>query len=196
LVFFHSGFAFGPEDMLQCLEVTGDRFVVMTPMLRGENGGAGSFELWGGEVKDARAAIRWLAEREDVDPDQIYAFGHSVGGGVSALLSLVDNVPVRHTGSCGGLYPPSIFDEWADQLPFNDCPAERMTRLLIGNESHMLRDHFAYLGRQDPLEATSSLATEAPTNGSRLRIERVDGDHFTSFAPALRAYLGEIQKPK
>ena len=87
-----------------CLPFLAAGFAVMTPTLRGENGNPGSFELFYGEVDDAEAAVRFLAAQPRIDSKRIYTFGHSVGGGISALLSLRPEIPVRKGGSSGGLY--------------------------------------------------------------------------------------------
>ncbi|WP_419189581.1 S9 family peptidase [Stieleria marina] len=189
LIYLHGGYKLGAEDMTSVLEVTGERFVVMTPAFRGENGNDGTFEMMCGEVDDARGAIRWLATQPFVDPKRIYVFGHSLGGGVSALLSLRDSVPIVHSGSCGGLYPDEIFDEWTDITPFDDTPAERKARLLIGNVEHMQRPHFAYLGKSDPLATIADI----DTRDTQLQIKRVAGDHFSSLKESLRLYIDEIE---
>ena len=163
----------------------------MTPMLRGENGNQGEFELFHGEVDDAAAAARWLSQQPYVDSKRIFAFGHSVGGGVSAMLSLLDNVPIQHSGSSGGLYPPSVFMGWYDIVPFEPSPEERSARLLISNIRLMKREHFAYLGREDTLHDSAEMAAEEMSVISQplLTVEMVPGDHFSSFRGALEAYL-------
>jgi dipeptidyl aminopeptidase/acylaminoacyl peptidase len=71
--------------------------------LRGEDGNPGYHEMFFGEVDDGRAAISWLARQPGIDKSRIYAFGHSAGGVVAALFSLYDDLPLRATGSAGGL---------------------------------------------------------------------------------------------
>ena len=189
LVFFHGGFALGEGDLEACRPAMDAGFVVMAPSLRGENGNPGNFELFLGEVNDARAATKWLAQQNFVDKNRIYGFGHSVGGGVSAMLSLLDDVPIQHSGSSGGLYPPSVFWGWADITPFKNTPEERSARLLIGNIKHMQRPHYAYLGYGDSLQESVSLAQAEMGASSKLTIKMVHGDHFTSFDASLEEYL-------
>lgn len=119
----------------------------MTPMLRGENGNPGNYELFLGEVDDARAAVKWLAGQPYVNPQRIYVFGHSVGGGVAAVLPLLDDVPMRHSGSSGGLYDHTTFLVWQidDTVPFENNPMERSVRLLVGNSQFLQHPHYAYL---------------------------------------------------
>jgi acetyl esterase/lipase len=104
-VFFHGGHAFGAGDFEVCRPLLNAGFAVMTPMLRGENGNPGSFELFFGELDDAVGAVRWVAQQPEIDATKIFTFGHSIGGGVSALVSLAErDVPVLLSGSSGGLY--------------------------------------------------------------------------------------------
>lgn len=194
LVFFHGGFAFGADDLQACRPAMDAGMVVMAPILRGENGNPGNYELFFGEVDDARAAVKWLAAQPYVDPQKIYTFGHSVGGGVSAMLSLMDDVPIQHGGSSGGLYPDGVFAAWqADgMIPFDlQNPEEKRLRMLIGNMRDMRRKHFAYLGASDTMSLFVNDAKQEAA-GSQCQILSVPGDHMTSFDPALREYLKRI----
>ena len=87
VIWFHSGHTFGASDFEEARVFAEAGFAVMTPMLRGENGNPGNFELLCGEVDDAANAVHWLANRSDIDGEHIYCFGHSIGGAVSAMLS-------------------------------------------------------------------------------------------------------------
>lgn len=195
LVCFHGGFAFGADDFAVCEPFRQAGFIVMTPTLRGENGNPGHFELYFGEVDDGRAAIKWLAQQPDVDANRIYAFGHSAGGGITALLSLFDDLPLRHCGSAGGLYPESTFAYWNDISPFDPSnPEERKLRLLLGNVKDMRRTHYAYLGTQDIITELAQIAARAEAaSNQQLKVELLPGDHFSSFEPALRRYLRVCQ---
>lgn len=195
LVFFHGGFAFGAEDLEACRPAMAAGMVVMAPMLRGENGNPGNYELFLGEVDDARAAVQWLAAQSYVDPQRIYTFGHSIGGGVSAVLSLLDDVPIQHGGSSGGLYFEPVFASWMSDgvVPFDmRNPEERHMRLLVGNMRDMRHKHFAYLGTTDTMSLFANTARTEAT-GSLCQILSIPGDHMTSFDPSLRAYLKVIQ---
>ncbi|MEM7560563.1 MAG: alpha/beta fold hydrolase, partial [Planctomycetota bacterium] len=191
LVFLHGGFAFGKGDLDFVRQAITQGYVVMAPMLRGENGNPGNFELFLGEVDDAAAAARWLRSHPRVDPERIYVFGHSVGGGVSAMLSLLDDVPIRHSGSSGGLYPPAVFDHWSDIVPFKATPEARSARLLISNIRLMKRQHFAYLGTEDVMHdaARQAKSEMAGLADPLLELKMVNGDHFSSFEGSLSEYL-------
>ncbi len=193
LVYFHGGFAFGVEDLTEtCQPFMDAGFVVMGPMLRGENGNPGEFQMFYGEIDDARAACQWLAQQPYVNKDRIYTFGHSIGGGVSAMLSMMDNVPIRHGGSSGGMYDQLTFLGWNDMIPFENTPRERSVRLLVGNTQLMQRTHYAYVGiDDDPFDDVVEKLHSTPVE--KLKVETVPGDHFTSFDESIRRYLKVVE---
>ena len=201
LVYYHGGFALSHEELEDCEPFVNDDFVVMIPALRGENGGDGNYELFGGELDDAANAVRWLSKHKNVDTENIYAFGHSVGGGVSAMMSLMDdNLPLKHCGGSGGLYDPGTFFAWRyadedgpDMVPFDPEDAnECLMRLLQGNVRWMKRKHYAYIGVQDtpflPTVAEMRLENMSAPDKTRLNITQLSGDHFTSLEPAVKQY--------
>jgi hypothetical protein len=198
LLYCHGGFAFGASDMEDCRPFVDAGYVVMVPTWRGENGNPGHFELFLGEVDDARAAAQWLAEQPTVDADRVYAFGHSAGGGIAAVLSLLEDVPVQITGSAGGVYDHDTFLGWSDIVPFENTPEERSRRLLVGNIRHMQRPHIAYYGTQDfGFDGTvAKAADEAQAAGmpDMFQGESVPGDHFTSLQPSMERFLREIEQ--
>ena len=195
VVYFHGGFAFGMSELEDCRPFLDAGFAVMTPTLRGENGNPGSFELMYGEVDDAEAAVRWLASHPSIDSKRIYTFGHSVGGGISALLSLRADVPIRRGGSSGGLYSKDVFSGWKEFVPFDlSLEKEKNLRLLVGNIGFMQREHIAYIGRMDGLaRVVPEAESEARRSSAPLTIKLVEGDHFSSLAPAISAFVETLR---
>jgi acetyl esterase/lipase len=196
IVYFHGGFALGTWDFAQCQPLLDAGYAVMLPMLRGENGNPGHFELLYGEVDDAHAALRWLAQQNRIDKGRLYAFGHSTGGGLSALLSLWDDVPILASGSAGGLYPYSAFAGWSELLPFDRRnPLERQLRLLLGNTADMKLPHYAYIGESDEMKSVVGPAEEeVKQTNAPLTIRIVEGDALTSLQPSMRRFVKDIER--
>ena len=195
IVYLHGGFALGKQDLYDAVEFYKAGFAVMTPMLRGENGNPGDFEFMMGEVDDAVAATQWLATQPFIDPQHIYVFGHSIGGGIAALIALHGDANVRHSASSGGLYGPDAFERWKDLAPFDtDNANERRARLLRGNERWMLRPHHAYIGSDDDmLRSLPPTLTSSTARESMLRLEVIDGNHASSLAGAIERYIRLIE---
>ena len=173
-------------------------FVVMLPTFRGEMGNPGHFEFALGEVDDAKAAIVWLGEQPFVDRTRIYAFGWSYGGFLSAMLSLLDDVPLRHSGSIGGLLSPGLFNDFeAGALPFDRSNVEENElRSLVGNIRWMKRKHYAYMGSADSFYVPAIVAAkhEMARGASLLEIVMVPGEHFGSALPGIALYFDLIER--
>ncbi|MGZ3450639.1 MAG: alpha/beta hydrolase family protein [Polyangiales bacterium] len=126
-MYLHGGFALGRGDLDDCDGARKAGFAVFLPSLRGENGNPGDFEYGFGELDDALAAIRFAAALPGIDPKRVVVFGHSMGGMLSALTSLFQDLPAVATGSAGGLFDERLFG--ATPIPFADSPMERRLRL-------------------------------------------------------------------
>lgn len=193
LVYLHGGFALGEGDLTDCELFRKAGYIVFAPSYRGENGNEGIFELMYGEVDDAKAAVQWINKQSYVDTNHIYVFGHSIGGGVSAMLALQKEVPMRFSGSCGGLY--DRFVGWEDIVPFSlQNPVETIMRTPLRHVKSMMYDHYAFLGTEDG----NSAAVKKPElyKGTKLHIITVPGDHFASLKPATEQFLEIINQQK
>lgn len=199
LIFCHGGFAADANDMLCVAPFVNGDYIIMGPAWRGESGNPGDFELMLGEVDDAANAARWLAKQPYVDPDHIYMFGHSIGAGISALVSLLDDVPIRHSGGSGGLYFPQFFEAWKDDTtPFDyRNKKECGMRILVDNTDFMLRKHYAYIGNEDePFVPVVKFYQSGKVSAPLLHTELVSGDHFTSFSEAVQRYFNVVEKDR
>jgi acetyl esterase/lipase len=191
IVYLHGGWALGPSDVTDCEAFMKAGYIVFAPTYRGENGNDGIYELMLGEVDDAKEAIKWISKQPYVDGTKIYAFGHSAGGGISAMLSLQKDIPLKICGSSGGIYT-SGFPGWDDMRPFDiNNKMEGKMRVLIENIPSMLRPHYAYLGTEDVFEIEN--ITNKSKN-SKLTVTPVKGDHFTSLKPSMDIFLQAISK--
>jgi predicted acyl esterase len=95
IVFLH-GFGGNRESMnalVAAYGITGQSYAVLTFDARGHGQSGGLVGVDGPrEVADTRAVFQWLADRADVDGNNIGAWGISYGGG-AVLNSLVAGVP-------------------------------------------------------------------------------------------------------
>ncbi|NND98772.1 MAG: prolyl oligopeptidase family serine peptidase [Pirellulaceae bacterium] len=195
IVYYHSAHALGVSDWELMQPFLDAGFAVLTPSLRGENGNPGNFELFGGELDDAINAIRYVANRADVDAERIYTFGHSVGGGLTSLLSLSPtDVPIRMGGSCSGIYAREDFAKWGEQCPFDpqDYQITRV-RVLDGNLSHVHHRHIAYVGSHDPMITTANrIQRRQQADDAKIDVVEILGDHLSVLPIALKKYLSLI----
>jgi len=193
LVYLHGGFAYDHGDLKVPALFREAGFAALAPTYRGENGNPGDFELFRGELDDAIAAIRWVAAREEVDPARIYVFGHSAGGGLADLSTLVPGLPVRRAGSAGSAYTEQLFFSLEqDLIPFDPSDrTERRARLLGPYLREIRTPLHLYAGTEDPdaLVGGRAFAARARRLGSPLHFETVPGDHLTSLDEAARRFL-------
>jgi dienelactone hydrolase len=202
VVYFHGAFALAPKDLEAVQPLLDAGFVVLMPALRGENGNPGRLELLYGEVDDAVAAVRWLAARPEVDGEHVYAVGHSIGGGIAALVALRPDAPVRLTGSVGGLYVPETFQRWsrsegnAGLVRFDAArPDEGSLRTLAGNVRDVVHPHLAYVGEDDTWFHPNAerVRAEAARWGAPVTVTIVPGDHMTCLSPGLDRFVAAMQ---
>jgi poly(3-hydroxybutyrate) depolymerase len=192
LVFFHGGSEQNAFFVEQAKAFRDAGFVVLFPMLRGENGNPGVWESLLGEIDDAAAAVRWIAAQPFVDPARIYTYGHSTGAAVALLLSLRDDMPVRLSGSSAGLYTEDSLKKWTN-APFDvNDEHERRMRTPINFIQTMGHRHVTFVGR-DEYSAERVAEFRRLAAGSQLEIREVDGDHMGCLQPALTQFF-EIVK--
>ena len=75
VLFLHGGFAFGEGDWDMPEPYRDDGYVVMIPILRGENGLPGSYTMFYDEVDDALTASAALASLPYMDSSRIFVSG-------------------------------------------------------------------------------------------------------------------------
>jgi len=194
LLYLHPGYNLSSRTAACATPFMTAGMVVMWPMYRGENGSPGSFELFLGEVDDAAAAAQWLAAQPQVDGKRVYAFGWSSGGGIAALLSLMD-APIRHSGSSGGMFGPNL-NQIGFRLPYDTTSvAEWEMRSLPANIRWMRHPHYAYVEQgEDDFWGSSLVLIERATRGQRtlLHLTMVPGTHSSIYREAVRRYLNVI----
>jgi len=189
VLFLHGGFAFGADDWEQTRPFQDAGFVVLTPMLRGENGLPGSYSMFYNEVEDVLAAAESLAQLPYVDGNRLYVAGHSVGGTLTLLAALTSD-RFRAAASFSGS-PDQV--SWArgqsELVPFDpsDKREFQMRSPLAFPRSFRCPTRL-YYGSQEILFASNSKKTAelARAAGRDVEAVSVPGDHFTSVDPAMR----------
>ena len=199
VIYLHGGFSLGYSDMGNCQPFIDAGYIVLAPTYRGENGNEGNFELFMGEIDDAKAAIKWVSEQPFTDKENIFVFGHSIGGAMSLMLSFHSDVLIKKSGSSSGIYDTATIDYWATEekiIPFDHRnPDELYFRLPIFTLEYMKRPHYIYIGNEDGFEDYKNFQSELYPNGrTLLRISEVEGDHSTSLSNAMNEFIIEIKK--
>lgn len=196
MVYAHGGFALGEGD-LHTAELFADAgMLVFLPAVRGENGNPGHYEMFFAEVDDLLAATRYVATRPDVDPERIFVFGHSAGGGLSSLLALHADAPVAATGSAGGMYLPiALLDFGPELLPFDmDDAWETQLRSMLPHAGRLQIPHTAYVGEDDEfiMQDIEEIRELGARGGSLFALEIVEGDHHTSLDRAAIDFMTRV----
>jgi dipeptidyl aminopeptidase/acylaminoacyl peptidase len=197
VLFLHGGFAFGAEDWEQAQPFRDAGFVVMTPMLRGENGLPGSYSMFYDEIDDVLAAADSLGRLPYVDNQRLYVAGHSVGG-TMALLAAMTPKRFRAAASFSGS-PDQV--AWArgqeGLVPFDPADQQefQMRSALAFPRSFKCPVRL-YYGTEEFLFAASSAKTAQLAQAANLDVEAVSvpGDHLTSVAPAMRQCIPFFQQ--
>jgi len=101
VLYLHSGWAFDEDDWDETEPLRKAGYVVMIPLLRGENGQSGHFSVFYDEITDVLAAADVLAEQPFVDAERIFIAGHSEGG-TEAMLAAMSSNRFRAVASFSG----------------------------------------------------------------------------------------------
>jgi dienelactone hydrolase len=195
IVFLHGGFAMDENDWAVGRELIKQGYIVFMPQLRAENGNAGNFEMFGGEVDDAIAAGVYLQRVPGVDSKRVYVVGHSVGGSLAILAAQMPS-PYKASASLSGF---ARLTEWIDHFP-------RIVPFDLKNASERaIRDPYLYVSSvQVPLfmftEESNLYAVEANrafceavARTSSCRHTVIKGDHQTMIEPAIRATVAQFR---
>ena len=188
VLFLHGGFAIGDDDWQMAQPYRDAGYIVMMPVLRGENGQTGDYSMFYDEVKDVVSAADYLAARPDVDPKHIYAAGHSVGGTLT-LLAAMTTTRFRAAASFSGS-PNQV--EWSksqpELIPFDPKDTrEYQMRSPIAFATSFKCPVRMYYGSNETLFGTPSQRTAELAKEKKLDVEAVSvpGDHFTAVPAAM-----------
>jgi dienelactone hydrolase len=190
VIFLHGGFAFGEDDWEMTQPFRDAGYVVMTPILRGENGLPGSYSMFYNEVDDVLAATDAFAKMPHVDNKRMFIAGHSVGGTITLLTVMTSN-RFRAAASYSGS-PDQV--AWArgqgEVVPFdsNNKMEFQMRSPLAYPRSFKCPVRMFYGSQELFLFSSSSQKTAQLAKGANLDVEavQVPGDHMSAVDPAIR----------
>ena len=196
ILFLHGGFAFGPDDWKMAKPYRDAGYIVMVPMLRGENGQAGFFSMFYDELTDVLAAADFLRNQPFVDPERMYVAGHSAGATLALLAA----------ETYSGFRAAAAFDGSPDQqLLFNGSAQKPLVPKEVVFDRMDLRElqvrsplayaysfkcptRLYYSTQASCLYQNASLRTAALAKGRGLDVEAIKiwGTHFSHVAPAMK----------
>jgi dienelactone hydrolase len=182
LLFLHGGFAFSAEDWAMAKPFVDAGFVVMMPILRGENGQPGTFTLFYNEVDDVLAAADRLAKMPNVDPSRFFIVGHSVGGTLALLAAMRSNL-FHAAASFSGAPDASPLARVPQLVVFDGSdPAEFQIRSPLTFATSFKCATRLFYGSEEPLFAGLSQETARRAQERKLDVAAVEvpGDHFSA----------------
>ncbi|MBI3439820.1 MAG: prolyl oligopeptidase family serine peptidase [Proteobacteria bacterium] len=187
VVFAHGGFAFGAEDFEMARPYLDAGFVVITPMVRAENGMPGAYTMFYNEVDDIVAAGAYARALRNVDPSRVFLAGHRVGG-TSAMLAAQASTQFRASASFSGSPDQVTFCEaWERIVPFdltNATELEMRSPLSYAASFKAPARLFHAVGEVcgPDMELTAGVARAA---GRDVQVRAVPGDHFSAVPAAM-----------
>ncbi len=188
VIFLHGGFAFGAGDFEMGEPYRKAGFVLVTPMLRGENGQAGHFSMFYDEVDDVLALAEHMRKQPYVDPSRIFLAGHSAGGTVTLLSAMASPVFAR-VASFSASPDQALFTSgppWNEIAPFDTSNARELEmRSPLAYATSLKSPTRLYVGSQEASYRVTTPKLAALAKAAKLDVESTEmkGDHF-SYVPA------------
>jgi dienelactone hydrolase len=198
VLFLHGGFAFGADDWEMTKPFRDAGFVVLMPILRGENGQPGTFSFYYDEVEDVLAAADTLAAQPNVDASRIYVTGHSAGGAL-AMLAAMASKRFRAVASLAGSPDPTVHKDDIELIPFdpNDADEFRMRSPLEFATSFKCPARL-YFGADETWLNPRAQKTARRAKRAGLDVEAIEvaGDHFSMTTPAIKLAIAFFEQQR
>jgi acetyl esterase/lipase len=188
VLFLHGGFSFGQDDWEMAAPFRDAGFVVMTPILRGENGQPGDYTLFYDEVDDVLAAADYLAKLPFVDPSRIFVAGHSIGGTLTLLAAQASNRFAAAAAFSGSPDQRAFLRGQERLAPFDlgDMRELQLRSPLAYAESFKCPTRL-YRGDQESFFANiEEVASVARTKGLDVAAVVVPGNHYSALPEEIR----------
>jgi dipeptidyl aminopeptidase/acylaminoacyl peptidase len=197
VLFLHGGWAFGADDWEMAEPFRDAGFVVMAPLLRGENGQPGNFTMFYDEVDDVLAAADALAKIPGVDPARIYLSGHSAGGTLTMLAAMASD-RFRAAASLSGSADRIAFVRSGFQkvTPFDQHEIrEFQVRSAVAYATSFKCPTRLYYGKDESYfdGETRRTAGLAKRKGLDVEAVQVPGDHMSCVPAAMQQAIRFFQ---
>jgi dienelactone hydrolase len=181
VLFLHGGFAADADDWQMAQPYRDAGYVVMLPLLRGENGQPGDYTMFYNEVEDVLAAANYLIARPNVDATRLYLAGHSVGGTLVMLTAMTTD-RFRAAASFSGSPDQIAWSKGQETLiPFDPADMQEFQmRSPIAFATSFKSPVRIYYGSREQYFSSSSQRTASLARQKQLDVEAisVSGDHF------------------
>ena len=197
VLYAHGGWALGAGDFEEARAFVDEGFAVLLPAWRGENGNPGHFEMYYGEVDDARAALAYLAAVPGVDAKRLYAAGHSAGGSLVMLLAEL-SPRLCKAAACGGFPDMHFYVLLKKQNPFGVAPFDWQdpAEADLRSPRRYVKDLHCplalYFGEEDKfyLAQAKMMKIEAENTGKQVVVETIPGaGHSSALGSAIRQMI-------
>jgi dipeptidyl aminopeptidase/acylaminoacyl peptidase len=197
VLFLHGGWGFDEGDWQHTKAFQDAGYVVLAPMLRGENGCPGAFTMFYDEVDDVLAAGEYLASLPYIDPKRVYLAGYSAGGTLAMLAAMATD-RFRAVASLDGSPDRRAFVRGReDEVPFDmsdpeefriRSPRDFATSFRCPTRLYCSDDAGGYT------EVMRRLAAAAKRAGFDVELVEVPGNHATFREPATKLAIEFFQK--
>ncbi len=198
VLFLHGGSGFGGADWQDAKAFQTAGFVLMVPMLRGENGNPGEFEMFYSEVDDVIAAGRYLKSLPYVDSNNVFVAGYSVGGTLTQLAAMMTD-EFRGAASFSGAPDLAAFAKdwgWTQDVPFDKTRVEEYRiRSSLEFPGSVKCPLFLCAGQKEVafVQQNGLLATKAQKLGKPVTFTAIPGDHFTALNAEINTTIKNFQ---
>jgi dipeptidyl aminopeptidase/acylaminoacyl peptidase len=187
VLFLHGGWGFDEGDWEHTKPFRDAGYIVLAPMLRGENGCPAAFTMFYDEVDDVLAAGEYLANLPYVSPQRVYLAGYSAGGTLTMLAAMATD-RFRAAAALDGSPDRRTFIRGReDEVPFDITDGEEFRMRSPGDFATSFRCPIRLYCSKDVggfLDETRRLAAAAKQAGLDVNMIEVPGDHSTFRLPA------------
>jgi dienelactone hydrolase len=197
VLFLHGGFSFDLGDWDQTKPYRDAGFVVLTPILRAENGQPGAWSYFYDEVDDVLAAAEYLSKQPYVDANRLFVAGHSVGGTMTLLAALASQHFRAAASFDGACYRPEFVTR-AKSMPYDSSdPRESQLRSPIVYASSFkcpLRLYYATESASIAQVMSRRTAALAKRRGLDVEAVEIEGNHATHVPRAMMQSIAFFQR--